>query len=94
MVDKENSTLKITDSDVSAQHRMAEIPNMHHGNMMWCILHTADLGPEYWSYALLHAVYIKNILPQSQIKKTPFGENNLYKTKHYQLTHVWLENIC
>ena len=40
--------------------------------MMRCLLHAADLGPEYWSFALTHAAYIKNRLPYSLIKRTPF----------------------
>ena len=28
-------------------------------NMMEYLLHAADLGPEYWYFALTHAVYIK-----------------------------------
>ena len=40
--------------------------------MMRCPLHVADLGPEYWSFALTHAVYIKNRIPQSLIQKAPY----------------------
>ena len=72
MVDKEKFTLEMTGSDASAQNGMAERPDKHLGNMIRCLLHTADLGPEYWSYALLHAVYMKNILSHSHIKKTSF----------------------
>ena len=40
--------------------------------MMRCLLHSSGLGPEYWSYALIHAVYIKNRLPHTLLNKTPF----------------------
>ena len=36
------------------------------------MLHSAGLGPEYWSYAILHAVYIKNWLPHSSITISPY----------------------
>ena len=39
---------------------------------MQCFLNVADLGPEYWSFALRHAVYIKNRLPQNFINMTPY----------------------
>ena len=35
-------------------------------------LRTAELGPEYWSFALTHAVFIKNRVPHTLIKKTPY----------------------
>jgi dUTP pyrophosphatase len=40
--------------------------------MVRCMLHTAGLGPEYWSFALSHAVYIKNRLPHSATGQTPY----------------------
>ena len=40
--------------------------------MMRCLLHSANLGPEYWSYALIHATYIKNRLPHQAITITPY----------------------
>ena len=72
MVIDEGFTLEMTGSDASAQNAIAESPNKTLGNMMRCILHNANLVPEYWSYALIHAVYIKNRLPHSAINMTPF----------------------
>ena len=72
MVDKEGFTLELTGSDASAQNAIAESPNKYLGNMMRCMLHAADLGPEYWSFALIHAAYIKNRLPHTAIKQTPY----------------------
>jgi hypothetical protein len=40
--------------------------------MMRCLLHAADLGPEFWTFALSHAVYIKNRLPHTAIKCSPY----------------------
>ncbi|MFN9981938.1 MAG: hypothetical protein ACK53Y_18575, partial [bacterium] len=45
-----------TASDASFQNGMAERPNQTFGDMMRSMLHGANLGPEYWSWALLHAV--------------------------------------
>ena len=62
----------MTGSDASAQNAIAEAPNKYLGNTMRCLLYSAGLGPEYWSYALTHAVFIKNRLPHRHIKITPF----------------------
>ena len=72
MMHKEQFTLEMTGTDTSAQNGIAESPNKTFGDMMQCILHTADLTSVYWSFALLHAVYIKNRPPYTGIKKTPF----------------------
>ena len=36
------------------------------------MLHSANLGPEYWTYALTQAVYIKNRIPHKSLNMTPF----------------------
>ena len=36
------------------------------------MLHSADIGPAYWSFVLIYAVYIKNRLPHATIKMSPF----------------------
>ena len=51
---------------------MAERPNRTFGDMMRSMLHGANLGPEYWSWALLHAVYVKNRLPHRAMGITPY----------------------
>ena len=56
---KKKFTLEMAGADASAQNGIAERPNKTLGDMMQCILHTTDLTSVYWSYALLHAVYIK-----------------------------------
>ena len=40
--------------------------------MMRCMLHSVDISPAYWSYALIYAVYIKNRISHSTITMTPF----------------------
>ena len=72
MIHQEGFILELTGSDASAQNGVAESPNKYLGNMMRCLLHSAGLGPEYWLYALLHAVFIKNRLPHTFINKIPF----------------------
>ena len=53
---------------------------------MRCMLHSAGLGPEYWSYALLHATYMKNRLPHQALNnKTPF---ELYTSKTPDLSSL------
>jgi len=39
---------------------------------MRALLHSANLGPQYLSWALIHAVYLKNRLPHWSINKTPY----------------------
>ncbi len=64
--------LKPTAADAPSQNGMAERPNRTLGNMVRCLLHSANLGPEYWSFALQHAVYLKNRLPHRMIQMTPY----------------------
>jgi dUTP pyrophosphatase len=72
MVAEEKFSLELTGSDASAQNSTAKNPNKVFGQMMRCMLHSAELGPEYWSWALAHAVYIKNRLPHHTIKISPY----------------------
>ena len=72
MVAEEGFTIELTGADASAQNAVAESPHKYLGNMMRCLLHAAGLGPEYWSFTLTHAAFIKNRIPHYFIKKTPF----------------------
>ena len=69
MIEKEGFVLELTGADSSAQNTVAESLDKYLGNMMLYLLHTANLGPEYWSFAFIHAVWIKNKIPHSLIKK-------------------------
>jgi hypothetical protein len=51
---------------------MAERPNQTLGQMVRCLLHSSGLGPEYWSFAIQHAIYLKNRLPHMAIGHTPY----------------------
>ena len=72
MIEKERFHLELTGSDASAQNGLAENPNKILAQMVRCMLYASELGPEMWSYAIVHAVYIKNRIPHSAINKTPY----------------------
>ena len=67
-----NFTPELTGTDNSQQNSRAERPHKDLGQMMRCLLHSSNLGPEYWTYALTMAVYIKNRIPHKSINKTPY----------------------
>jgi hypothetical protein len=48
MIGKEQFSLELTGSDASAQNGMIENPNRTFGQMMRCLLHSSELGSEYW----------------------------------------------
>ena len=51
-----------------AQNGRAEAPNKFLARMLRGMLYNASLSSKYWSYALTHAVYVKNRLPHSRHK--------------------------
>ena len=79
-----------TGADDPAQNGTAERPNQTFARMMRSMLCTAGLGSEYWSYAFLHAVYIKNRLPHSLhgMKMSPYESLTGLKPDLSQLK-VW-----
>ena len=72
VVVKNDFLLELTGAAASAQNAHAESPNRYLANMMRCLLHAADLGSEYWSFALIHAAYVKNRIPHTYIRMTPY----------------------
>jgi dUTP pyrophosphatase len=64
--------LEPTASGTPQQNGLAERPNRTFGRMMRCLLHSAGLGPQFWSFALLHSVWIYNRLPHSTIGVSPY----------------------
>jgi len=52
------SILEPTAAGAPSQNRLAERPNLTLSIMVRCLLHSAAMGPEFWSFALLHAVYL------------------------------------
>jgi hypothetical protein len=53
--------------------------------MVCVLLHNATLGPEYWSFALLHAVHLKNQMPLTAIKQVPY---TAYTGRHFSAKHL------
>ena len=50
------------------------------------MIHSAGLGTDYWSYALLHETYVKNSLPHQALdNKTPY---EAYTTKKPNLSPI------
>ena len=77
MIAECNYILKTTGSDSSAQNGLAEKPNQDLARMMRCMLYGAGLDSRYWSYALRHAVYLKNRLPHTSLQfVTPYEKMN------------------
>ena len=72
MIANHNYILEPTGAYTPEQNGMAERPNQTLGQMTRCLLHSSGLSDKYWSYAILHAVYVKNRLPHYSIKKTPY----------------------
>jgi deoxyuridine 5'-triphosphate nucleotidohydrolase len=72
VIDASGYLLEPTAADAPFQNGMAERPNRTLGNMVQCLLHGTNLGPEYWSFTLQHAVYLKNHLPHRMIDTTPY----------------------
>jgi hypothetical protein len=58
VVEKFNYIIEPTAPNATFQNAHAERPNHTLGNWMRCILHASGLGPEYWSFALLHTTSI------------------------------------
>jgi hypothetical protein len=64
--------LEPTGAGAPFQNGMAERPNQTLGQMVRCLLHSSGLGPEYWLFAIQHAIYLKNRLPHMAIGHTPY----------------------
>ena len=82
--------LEPTGSGDPAQNGKAESPNKMFGRMLRGMLFNAGLGSEFWSYALLHAVYVKNRLPHSALhmKQSPYEAYTGVKP-NLSLLRVW-----
>ena len=72
MVETEGFIIEETGTDNSTQNSRAERPHRDLAQMMRCMLHSSGLGPEYWTYALAYATYLKNRIPHKGINKTPY----------------------
>ena len=63
--------LQPTATDAPFQNRLAKHLNQTYSNVMRCMLHAVNLPPEFWYFALIHAVKIKNMLPHVSTGATP-----------------------
>ncbi|GFH58223.1 hypothetical protein CTEN210_14699 [Chaetoceros tenuissimus] len=63
---------EFTGTNASAQNGLAERPHRTLADMVRCMLHSADMGSEMWSFALTHAVWIRNRITHWSITKTPY----------------------
>src|SRR5688572_4813669 len=61
-----------TGSGSPSQKGKAKQLNGTFGSMVHTLLHSASLPPKFWSFALLHAIYLKNCIWHSTIHTTPF----------------------
>ena len=73
-IEEASYTLEITGSDNSSQNGIAERPHKTLADMMRASLENSGLGPEYWSDALIHSMFVKNRLPHQAFdhKFTPY----------------------
>ena len=60
-----------TAPDAAFQNGRVEKPNGTLAKTVRCLLYNAGLGPEFWSFALLHAVYLKNRIPHCVTNQVP-----------------------
>lgn len=64
--------VETTAPDSSNENGLAERPHRTLKEKVRCLLYTAGLGVEFWSDALLHAVWLYNRTYHSAIDQTPF----------------------
>jgi hypothetical protein len=64
--------VETTAPDSSSENGLSERPHRTLKEKVRCLLYTAGLGVEFWSDALLHAVWLYNRTYHTSIDKTPF----------------------
>ena len=72
MIDQHGYTLETTAAGSSFQNAIAERPHRTLKEKVRCLLYTAGLGMEYWSSALIHAVWLYNRMYHKSIETTPY----------------------
>lgn len=72
VIDQHRYTLETTAPDSSGQNGIAERPHRTLKERIRCLLYTAGLGIEFWSDALLHAVWLYNRTYHQSIEMTPY----------------------
>ena len=71
-VDKHGYIVETTAPDTSSQNGLPERPHRALKERIRCLLYTAGLGLEFWSDALLHAVWLYNRTYHKAIDMTPY----------------------
>jgi len=87
LVCKHKYILETAGSGASFHNVLAERPHRTFGNMMHTILQGAGFPKKYWSYALLHAVYLKNKLPHRAVQTTPY---EMFTGTRPDLSHLYV----
>jgi hypothetical protein len=72
MLKEFNYKVELTGADSPSQNGGVERFNQTLGTMTWVLLYGASLPAEYWSYTLVHLVYLLNRLVHSCMKHTPY----------------------
>ena len=87
LIRKHKYVLETTAPGSSFQNGTVERGHRTLANMMRSMLRGAGLGPEYWTYALRHAVYLRNRLPHTALPDmiTPFEK---YHSRRPDLHHL------
>jgi hypothetical protein len=81
-----NYVIEPTGADSPSQNGGFERFNQTLGTMTRCLLYGASLPARYWSYALVHAVYLLNCLIHSRTKCTPY---EVWWGTQPDLSHLW-----
>ena len=81
--------LKTTGAGTSLQNAIVERPYRTLASMMRTMLSGANFDSSYWSFAIQHAVYIKNRLPHQALPGhiTPFER---FTGRRSDLSHIWV----
>ncbi|GFH45233.1 hypothetical protein CTEN210_01707 [Chaetoceros tenuissimus] len=87
IVQKAGYVLKVTGADDSKMNGIVERPHQDLANMMRTMLYSANLGPEYWTYAIIYATYLLNRRPHSALQSTPYETllNKKPRSKHLRI---------
>lgn len=66
---------------------IVERPHQDLASMMRTMLYSANLGPQYWTYANIYATYLLNRCPHKALQTTPYKTlfNKRPRNKHLQI---------
>jgi hypothetical protein len=72
MAANHNFIVETTAPDASSENGLGERPHCTLKEKVRCLLYTVGLGVEFWSNALLNAVWLYNRTYHSSIERTPY----------------------